>query len=325
VAYSLSVSSDATSLKYQASPDFCLEDLLPAGAHPGTEESLAPPAGSPAFGVYHSFGYKIWCLRQQDWRSLGCTKGRANERPSGNGSRLEERGIFLEYLPIVELDNSRCVGAEALTRWRRPWGTAQPAEFVRLIEETPFSGYLTYWVLEQIAADFLSWLKSHDAYISFNVPPEIIGRGALWYLAERAGLIEIKHRLVIEITERGVPDRIGVEALNFAVDLGVRLALDDVGSAANVIVLSRCNVEMVKIDRALVAQVRSGEPLPAGLETIASLARTNKLGVVAERVESADQAEVLKQAGIPLAQGYYFSQLLSADSFKTYFTAHTAR
>jgi EAL domain-containing protein (putative c-di-GMP-specific phosphodiesterase class I) len=238
---------------------------------------------------------------------------------------LRNGEFFLEYLPIVELDNGRCVGAEALTRWRRPWGIAQPAEFVPLIEETPLSGYLTYWVLEQIAANFLNWLRSHDAYISFNVPPEIIGRGALWYLAERAGLIEIKHRLVIEITERGVPDRIAIEALNLAVDLGVRLALDDVGSASNVIVLSRCNVEMIKIDQALVSQVRSGEPFPAALKSIASLAKTNKLAVVAEGVEFADQAKVLKQAGIPLAQGYYFSQPLSADSFKTYFTAHTAR
>ncbi|MBV8458212.1 MAG: EAL domain-containing protein [Acetobacteraceae bacterium] len=82
---------------------------------------------------------------------------------------------------------------------------------------------------------------------------------------------------------------------------------------------------MIKIDQALISQVRSGEPLPAALKSIASLAKTNKLAVVAEGVESADQAEVLKQAGVPLAQGYYFSQPLSADSFKTYFTSCTTR
>lgn len=228
--------------------------------------------------------------------------------------------FFLEYLPIVELGTGRCLGAEALSRWRQPWGIAQPAEFLPLIEDTPLSGYLTYWMLEEIATHFLSWLKSHDAYISFNVPPEIIGRGGLYYLAERTGLIQVKHRLVAEITERGVLDRIGVEALNLAAGQGVRLALDDVGIGTNAIVLSRCNVEMVKIDRTLISQVRPGEPLPGTLETLAILAKANKLTVVAEGVESADQADVLKQAGIPLAQGYYFSRPLSADAFKTYFT-----
>jgi EAL domain-containing protein (putative c-di-GMP-specific phosphodiesterase class I) len=236
---------------------------------------------------------------------------------------LKNGEFFLEYLPFVELDSGQWVGAEALSRWRRPWGIAQPAEFIPVVEETPLSGYLTYWMLEQIAMDFLNWLTNHHAFISFNIPPEIIGRGGLYYVAERAGLIEVKHRLVAEITERGVPDRMGVEALNRAVDLGFRLALDDVGGEANPIVLSRCNVEMIKISRALVSEVRPGEPLTATLNNIAILAKANKLAVVAEGVESADQADALKQAGIPLAQGYYFSPPLSADAFKSRFISQT--
>lgn len=236
---------------------------------------------------------------------------------------LKNGEFFLEYQPIVELDSGRWVGAEALSRWRRPCGIAQPAEFIPLIEETHLSGYLSYWMLEEIATDFLSWLKRHDAYISFNVPPEIIGRGGLYYVAERAGLIAVKHRLVAEITERGVLDRIGVEALNNAAELGFRLALDDVGSGANAIILSRCKVEMIKIDGDLISRVHPGEPLPPTLSNIAVLAKTNKLTVVAEGVESTDQADALKQAGIPLAQGYYFSHPLSADSFKTRFIQQT--
>lgn len=235
---------------------------------------------------------------------------------------LKKGEFFLEYLPTLELDNGRCVGAEALSRWRRPWGVAQPAEFLPLIESsTSLSGYLTCWVLEEIARDFLDWLKIHDAFISFNVPPEIIGRGGLYFVAERTGLIEVKHRLVVEITERGVPDSIGIEALNRSAELGIRLALDDVGTGgANVIVLSRCNVEMIKLDRQLVSQLRVGEPLPSALVPIVSLLKTNKFEVIAEGVESADQAEALKTAGVRLAQGYYFSRPLSADALKAFFT-----
>jgi EAL domain-containing protein (putative c-di-GMP-specific phosphodiesterase class I) len=233
---------------------------------------------------------------------------------------LKSGEFFLEYLPTVELDKGRCVGAKALSRWRRPWGVAQPADFLPLIESTPLSGVLTYWVLEEIAREFLDWLRVHDAFISFNVPPELFGRGGLYYVAEKTRLIEVKHRLVLEIIERGVPDRLGIEALNLSAERGIRLALDDVGSGrVNVIVLSRCNVEMIKLDRELISQVRTGEPLPSKLEAITSLLKTNKLDVVAEGVESADQAKALKSAGVRMAQGYYFSRPLSADAFKTYF------
>jgi EAL domain-containing protein (putative c-di-GMP-specific phosphodiesterase class I) len=98
---------------------------------------------------------------------------------------------------------------------------------------------------------------------------------------------------------------------------------NDVGSGANAIVLSRCRVEMIKIDRALISRVRPGEPLPATVNNIAVLARTNKLAVVAEGVKSADQTDALKQAGIPLAKGYYFSHPLSADSFISRFASET--
>ena len=233
---------------------------------------------------------------------------------------LRKGEFFLEYLPTVELDGGRCVGGEALSRWRRSSGVAQPADFLPLIENTPMSGFLTYCVLEQIARDFLSWLKVHDAFIGINVPPEIIGRGGVDFVAERSGLHEVKDKLVWEITERGVPDRIGVDAVSRWTENGFRVALDDVGTGgANLIVLARCKVEMIKIDRQVVAQVRRGEPLPDNLEALAPLIKTGKLEVVAEGVETADQAEALKTAGIRLAQGFLFSRPLSAEAFKTFF------
>jgi EAL domain-containing protein (putative c-di-GMP-specific phosphodiesterase class I) len=233
---------------------------------------------------------------------------------------LRNGEFFLEYLPTVELRSGRCIGGEALSRWRRPSGVVQPADFLPLMENTPLSGLLTYGVVEQIARDFLDWLKVHDAFIAINVPPEIIGRGGIAYVGERSGLIEVKDKIVFEITERGVPDRIAIETINLATQRGLRVALDDVGTGgANLLVLARCDVEMVKLDRHLVAQVRRGEPLPGNLEALAPLLKTGKLEVVAEGVETAEQAEVLKSAGVRLAQGFHFSRPLSADAFKTYF------
>src|SRR4051812_33470696 len=67
--------------------------------------------------------------------------------------------FFLEYLPTVSLADGKCVGAEALSRWRRPSGVVQPAQFIPLIEGTYLSGMLTYWVLETVAKDLGDWLR----------------------------------------------------------------------------------------------------------------------------------------------------------------------
>jgi sensor c-di-GMP phosphodiesterase-like protein len=66
---------------------------------------------------------------------------------------LAAEEFFLEYMPTVSLADGRCVGAEALARWRRPSGVVQPAEFIGLVEGTHLSGTLTYWVWETVAKE----------------------------------------------------------------------------------------------------------------------------------------------------------------------------
>lgn len=235
---------------------------------------------------------------------------------------LRNGEFFLEYLPIVELDTLRCVGAEALSRWQTATGIVQPADFLPVMEDTSLSGYLCYWVVEQIARDFLDWLRVHDAFISFNAPPEIFGRGGLFYAADKAGLLEVRHKIVVEVVERGVPDRIGIDALNRAAEHGMRLALDDVGTiGTNIIVFSRCRVEMIKIDRQIIDRIRPGEPLPPELTALIPLVESNNFKIIVEGVETEYQYDVLKSIGVRLAQGFYFSRPLVADAFKTWFTA----
>lgn len=233
--------------------------------------------------------------------------------------------FFVEYLPVIDLATGRCVGAEALSRWRRPAGILLPDDFIPLMEGTALSGLLTYFVVERIAEDLLDWLKTSDAFIGINVPPEIIGRGGLRYAAERAGLMEVLPKLVMEITERGVPDQIAVDAISAAADRGVRIALDDVGTGGeNILVLSRCKVEIVKVDRDVIAAVRPGEPLPPALEDLAHLLATGRFEVIAEGIETAHQRDVVQSLGIRLVQGFYFSEPLAAGAFKAFFQQQPA-
>jgi sensor c-di-GMP phosphodiesterase-like protein len=118
----------------------------------------------------------------------------------------------------------------------------QPDEFIHLIEGTHLSGMLTYWVFETVAKELGDWLRVHkETHISINAPPEILGRGGLEYAALKTGLSEVRDQIILEVTERGIPDSLGVATLDAASRSGVRIALD--------------TLDLIKTDRSLVAQI----------------------------------------------------------------------
>jgi EAL domain-containing protein (putative c-di-GMP-specific phosphodiesterase class I) len=236
-------------------------------------------------------------------------------------SGLARNEFYLEYLPTVSLTSGTCVGAEALVRWRRPSGIVRPDQFIPIMEGTPFSGILTYWVIETVAAELHDWLRTNpQAHVSINVPPEILGRGGLVYAGEKSGLNEFARQVVLEITERGVPDQLGLQAMVRGHNImGVRFALDDVTmSGANLALLTRCPYDIIKISREVVQEVCPEQPHPEWLNRLAALLRDSSLEVIAEGVETPYQADALNKAGIRFAQGYFFSQPVLANELITY-------
>lgn len=227
---------------------------------------------------------------------------------------LDRGELFLEYLPTVTLRSGRCIGAEALVRWKRNRTVLPAAAFIPYIENTPLSGTLTYWVLDTVAAELGEWLRAHPrAHVSVNVPPEILGRGGLAYVAARTGLKAQVDQIVLEITERGVPDRLGLDALNLMAGQGVRLALDDVMmSGANLALLTRCNFSMIKLDRQIIAQLEPNKPAPEWLGGLESLLHRTAVQVVAEGIESHHQVQTLVNIGVQMGQGHFYSTNLTA-------------
>jgi sensor c-di-GMP phosphodiesterase-like protein len=233
---------------------------------------------------------------------------------------MDSNELFIEYQPIVLLNGASCIGAEALVRWRRGHTILQPSEFLRAIGSTPLSGRLTYWVIDTVAAELGQWLSEHPrAQVSINIPPEILGRGGLQYAAERSGLYAHMDQIVLEITEHGVPDQLGLQALNMMAERGLRVALDDVAlNGMNLALLARCNFNVIKLDRQLTSQLEPGAPEPQWLAALGSLLRNTELKVVAEGVETQHQADVLRRAGVQMAQGYLFSASLPASALIAY-------
>jgi sensor c-di-GMP phosphodiesterase-like protein len=229
---------------------------------------------------------------------------------------LAQGEFFLEYMPSVSLIDGRCLGAEALIRWRRAAGIVPPGEFIPLVENTPLSGLVTYWVMDTVYAEMGDWLRANrDAYIGINAPPEILGRGGMAYAADKSGLIKLASQVMLEITERGVPDKIGVEAMGQG--LGVKVALDDVTlvGVPNLAVLARCRFDAIKLDRSLIDQIRPECPAPEWLSSVKSLMGSSQLQVIAEGVETEQQANTLRAANIQAAQGFYYSRPISIAAF----------
>jgi EAL domain-containing protein (putative c-di-GMP-specific phosphodiesterase class I) len=239
---------------------------------------------------------------------------------------LARGDLFVEYLPTVTLVDARCIGAEALVRWRRGEEVLPASAFIPQIENTPLSGRITYWVIDTVAAELGEWLGEHgDAHISINVPPEILGRGGLGYAASRSGLQDRIGQIVLEITERGVPDRLGLDALQLMAEHGVRLALDDtMMSGANLALLTRCPFGTIKLDREVTGQLKQDEPPPDWLAGLEALLKSSSLQVVAEGVEEDHQARMLRAAGVQMAQGHLFSRPLNAHGFKDLYAGDRA-
>jgi EAL domain-containing protein (putative c-di-GMP-specific phosphodiesterase class I) len=233
--------------------------------------------------------------------------------------------MFLNYLPTVSLTDLSCAGAEALVRWRRRRAVLPAGAFIPLIENTPVSGMMTYWVIDSVADELGVWLDEHPtAHISINVPPEILGRGGLAYAALKSGLHSRMSQVMLEITERGVPDRLGLDALRNLAELGVRLALDDTSlSGTNLALLARCEFSVVKLDRELTWQLEPNLPKPSWFNGLESLLKNSSVQVIAEGVENEYQAEEFKRIGVQMAQGYFFSPPISARELMQFYDDST--
>lgn len=232
--------------------------------------------------------------------------------------------LFLEYLPIVDLQNfNRCIGAEALVRWRRAGQVVMPMEFVPAIEGTPVAGLLTYWVIDTVEAELGEWLRSHpQAHLSINVPPEILGRGGLEYAARRSHLIDVRAQIVLEITERGIPDALGIEELRELETDSVQIALDDVGvDDNNLLVLFQAPVDIIKLDKRVADEIEAMTANPS-IRGILSLVRASHRTVIAEGVERVEQADMLRDAGVSWAQGWLYSRSIPADDFIRWHAEH---
>ncbi|HUG24270.1 bifunctional diguanylate cyclase/phosphodiesterase [Piscinibacter sp.] len=251
----------------------------------------------------------------------------AAQRRLGLANRLYEalqRGEFvLHYQPKIDLQSGRICGAEALLRWPQADGSfIAPTEFIRVAEETGLIGALGEWILRDACRQAAAWhALGHDAIsLAVNLSPQQLLRPGFPLLAERilqeTGLPA--RLLEIEITEgvlmaRSVENMAALEAL---AALGIRLAIDDFGTGySSLAYLQRFPVSVLKIDRSFTDGLGTEAGDTAIVTAIIAMAHSLRLDVVAEGVETAEQAAFLRTHGCQAAQGFHFSRAVTPEQF----------
>lgn len=231
--------------------------------------------------------------------------------------------FFVEYQPIMRIDGKKCLGAEALIRWKRGEEVVPPLEFIPVIENTPMSGLFTYWLIERISQEVGEWLRKEDhAFISINIPPELLGRGGLRYVAMKTGILDISEKIVLEVTERGIPDNLGLQGLLGAKKRGFQVCLDDVGvTNEHLFIYSRANIDLIKLDKSIAEEMEEPDWTVDKMEGLEVFTQSTDIKVIAEGIETELQRDKFQKAGVKMGQGWYYSYPLSFERFLEFFRA----
>ena len=231
------------------------------------------------------------------------------ERDIRAGLARDEFEVF--YQPLVSAEDGRIVGVEALVRWlRRPAGALLPDDFIEIAESCGLIHQLGLFVLRRACIDLLT----HDALeLSVNVSPAQF-RHPRFEQEVAQVLAETgfpPHRLQFEITEGYLIDH--PERARKAIDafrlIGVTVALDDFGTGfASIGYLQTYGFSCVKIDKSLIADLGKHARASLLISGMVFMGKGLDLRVVAEGVETEQQAAMLRLAGCHLLQGYYFGR-----------------
>jgi diguanylate cyclase (GGDEF)-like protein len=225
---------------------------------------------------------------------------------------VDEAQFVLHYQPKVDLRTGGVVGLEALVRWQDPErGLISPAQFVPILEETGLILEVGNWVLDAAAAQYEEW---HDRGLT---PPRIAANVSAIQLAQ-PNFVAVFERVIerhprakggldIELTESVLMDDLGgnIEKLRSIKQAGAHVAIDDFGTGYSSLgYLSRLPIDALKIDRSFVIRMADDAQDMTIVTTIISLAHSLDLRVIAEGVETPDQARLLRLVRCDEIQGY---------------------
>jgi diguanylate cyclase (GGDEF)-like protein/PAS domain S-box-containing protein len=240
--------------------------------------------------------------------------------------------FYVAYQPKVSLVTEHTVGVEALLRWNHPErGLVSPLDFIPLAEESGLIVPIGAWVLAQVCRDAMRWRKSlpggRPLMVAVNVSPRQFESG----LAETFGNIidaaGIDPRTVcLEVTESMVMQdaEMAITTLRELKSLGLNISVDDFGTGfSSLAYLKRFPLDELKIDKSFVDGLGRDPEATAIVAAVMGMAHALDLRVVAEGVETSDQASRLRTLGCDQAQGFFYARPGTADDIDSRLRAET--
>lgn len=239
------------------------------------------------------------------------------------GSAVEKGQLTIEIQPKYDLKTGKCVSAEALVRWEHPLlGRIMPDEFIPVCEQTGDVIDIDMFVLETVCKNMRRWLDS-----GVNPVPIAVNQSRMHIAdpnyAESVFRMMQKYdvwpsMIELETTESVIINdyKMISTVLDKLRGYGFILSVDDFGSGfTSIDMLSELEYDVIKLDQKLISKITEHTRTLSLVKHIIAMAHDMGMQVVAEGVETAEQAELLKTVDCDIAQGFYYSYPVSVESF----------
>jgi diguanylate cyclase (GGDEF)-like protein/PAS domain S-box-containing protein len=250
-------------------------------------------------------------------------------------SAIENSELFVLYQPVINLENSSMVGAEALVRWQHPVrGTIGPDQFIPVAERRGLIAAIGVFVLDEACRQLAAWTSAGCCTEAFTIAVNFSGHELRdrELVSRTAGTLEHHHitpdRLVVEITENVLIGELGDahRAIESLAAHGVRIALDDFGTGYSTLAhLRQLRSHTLKIDRSFIAQLAGDSRDSEIVVAVVGMAHALGMTVIAEGVETEAQRDELITIGCDAAQGYLFARPLAPSELAAALQANRQR
>ena len=229
---------------------------------------------------------------------------------------IERDELKLVYQPIIDVSTNGIRGVEALLRWTNPlYSKISPLIIIGIAEESNLIFEIGEWVLREACRQNKEWQDNGylPIAISVNVSSTQFEQvNFIQIVSEILSDVQLEAKyLELEITETNAMDNVEqnfVKMKKFK-DMGVRISIDDFGTGySSLSYFTKFPIDTLKIDKSFIANMLDDENAKTLVNTIIIMAKSIKIKIIAEGVETLDQLEYLKQKGCNMVQGYYFSR-----------------